>query len=265
MIVEILCVGNELLSGITLNTNAHWIAGQVAGVGGTVSRVTVIRDDLAEISSALRESLARKPDILVMTGGLGATYDDLTLEGVALALGKRVMLDDRAVEMLKRSYAFRKLHYGLTSERLKMAKIPEGSTPIQNLVGSAPAVMDQAGRTKIFCLQGVPSEMKAIFEKHVMPLVKEGVGKFVAQEINYNVRGVTEAMIAPALLRIVGSYPKDGIYLKTHPRGYYRKKTPQIRVQLISRGTGKKEVKERLEAIAKTIEKEVEALGGRVC
>jgi molybdenum cofactor synthesis domain-containing protein len=265
MIVEILCVGNELLSGITLNTNAHWIAIQVAGTGGTVSRVTVVRDDLGEISGAVKESLARRPDILVMTGGLGATYDDLTLEGVALALRKKIILDDRAVKMLKKSYSFRRLHYELTNERLKMAKIPEGSTPIQNLVGSAPGVMEQAGATKIFCLQGVPSEMKAIFEKHVLPLIKEGVGTFVAQEVNYNVRAVTEAMIAPALLRIVGSYPRDGIYLKTHPQGYYRKKTPQIRVQLISRGTDKKEVKKRLDAIAKTIEKEVAALGGRIC
>lgn len=265
MIIEVICVGNELLSGITLNTNAHWLAGQVASAGGTVKRVTVVRDDLGEISTAIKESLARKPDILVMTGGLGATYDDLTLEGVALALGKKIVLDDRAVEMLRKSYAVRKLDYDLTQERLKMAKIPEGSTPIQNLLGSAPAIMEQAGRTKIFCLQGVPSEMKAIFEKHVLPLVKEGVGRFVAQEINYDVRGVTEAMIAPALARIVGLRPRDAIYLKTHPRGYYRKKTPQIRVQLISRGSDKKEVKKRLGAIAKIIEKEVAELGGRIC
>jgi molybdenum cofactor synthesis domain-containing protein len=265
MIVEILCVGNELLSGITLNTNAHWLAGQIAAVGGTVDRVTVVRDDLGEISGAVKESLARGPDILVMTGGLGATYDDLTLEGVALALGKKIVLDDRAVEMIRRSYAHRKLDYELTKERLKMARIPEGSTPIQNLVGSAPAIMEQAGGTRIFCLQGVPSEMNAIFEKRVLPLVKEGVGRFIAKEINYDVRGVTEAMIAPALLRIVGSHPKDAIYLKTHPRGYFRKKTPQIRVQLISRGADNKEVKKRLSAIAKTIEKEVKDLGGRIC
>ena len=265
MMIEILCVGNELLSGITLNTNAHWLAGEIAGAGGTVSRVTVVRDDLGAISTSVKESLARKPDILVMTGGLGATYDDLTLEGVALALSKKIVLDDRAVEMIRKSYAVRKLHYELTEARLKMARIPEGSTPIQNLVGSAPAVMEQAGGTKIFCLQGVPSEMKAIFEKHIMPLVKEGVGKFVAKEINYDVRGVTEAMIAPALARIVGSHPKDAIYLKTHPKGYYRKKTPQIRVQLISRGNDEKEVKKRLDSIAKTIEKEVASLGGKIC
>ena len=265
MIIEVLCVGNELLSGITLNTNAHWLAGQIAAVGGTISRVMVVRDDLAEISGAVKESLTRNPDILVMTGGLGATYDDLTLEGVALALGKKIVLDERAVEMIRKSYAFRKLHYELTKERLKMARIPEGSTPIQNLVGSAPAVMEQAGGTRIFCLQGVPSEMKAIFEKYVLPLIKEDVGAFAAQEVNYEVSGITEAMIAPALLRIVSSYPRDGIYLKTHPRGYYRKKTPRIRIQLISRGADKKEVKKRLDAIAKVIEKDVEDLGGRIC
>jgi nicotinamide-nucleotide amidase len=265
MMIEILCVGNELLSGITLNTNAHWLAGQVAAAGGTISRVTVVSDDIGEISTAVKESLARKPDILVMTGGLGATYDDLTLEGVALALGKKIILDDRAVEMIRKSYAFRKLHYELTRERMKMAKIPEGSAPIQNLIGSAPAVFMQNGGTRIFCLQGVPPEMKAIFEKHVLPLVKEGVGRFVAQEINYDVRGVTEAMIAPALLKIVGSHPKEAIYLKTHPRGYYRKKTPQIRVQLISRGSDKKEVRKRLNAIAKIIEQEIAELGGRIC
>lgn len=265
MMIEILCVGNELLSGITLNTNAHWLAGQIAAAGGTISRLTVVRDDLGEISTAIKESLARKPDILVMTGGLGATYDDLTLEGVALALGKKIILDGRAVEMIRKSYAVRKLDYELTRERLKMAKIPEDSTPIQNLIGSAPAVFLQDGETKIFCLQGVPPEMKAIFEKRVLPLVKEGVGRFVAQEINYDVRGVTEAMIAPLLLKIVGSHPKEAIYLKTHPRGYYRKKTPQIRVQLISRGSDKKKVRKRLDAIAKIIEQEIARLGGRIC
>jgi molybdenum cofactor synthesis domain-containing protein len=265
MIVEILCVGNELLSGITLNSNAHWLAAQIAAAGGTVKRVTVVGDDLAEISATVSESLARKPDILITTGGLGATYDDMTLEAVAAALGKKVVLDERAVIMLKKSYAVHELDYELTEARLKMAKIPEGSTPIQNLLGSAPAVFVQPGSTKIFSLQGVPPEMKAIFERHILPVVKEGVGRFVAQEVNYSVRGITEAMIAPTLLRIVGSHPRDAIYLKTHPRGYYRKKTPQIRIQLISRGSDKKEVKKRLDAIAKTIEKEVAVLGGKLC
>ncbi|HZB00408.1 MAG TPA: molybdopterin-binding protein [Nitrososphaera sp.] len=265
MIVEILCIGTELLSGITLNTNAYWLCSEITNVGGVMRRVTVVRDDLIEISSAVRESLARKPNILITTGGLGATYDDMTLEGLAVALGKKVELDNRAVEMLKKSYARRKLHYELTESRLKMATIPEGSTPIQNPVGSAPAVMEQAGGISIFCLPGVPSEMKAIFEEHILPLIKKSVGKFVAEELNYNTKGLTEAMIAPVLIKIVKSHPKNMIYLKTHPRGYYRKKTPQIKIQMISRGDDEKEVKNRLVAISKVIEKEIVKRGGIIC
>jgi nicotinamide-nucleotide amidase len=265
MIVEILCIGTELLSGITLNTNAYWLCSEITNVGGVVRRVTVVRDDLSEISSATRESLARKPNILITTGGLGATYDDITLEALATAFGKKVVLDSRAVEMLKKSYARHKLHYELTESRLKMATIPEGSTPIQNPIGSAPAITEQAGGISIFCLPGVPSEMKAIFEEHILPRIKKSVGKFVAEELNYNARGLTEAMIAPMLIEIVKSHPKNMIYLKTHPRGYYRKKTPQIKIQLISRGDNEKEVKNRLATISKVIEKEVVKRGGIIC
>jgi len=265
MKIEILCVGSELLSGITLNTNGHWLACQIASAGGTLSRVTVVKDDLVEISSAIKESLARKPGILITTGGLGSTYDDLTLEGAARALGKKVALDSRAVEMLKESYARRSLKYELTEARLKMATIPVGSMPISNPVGSAPAIMEKSGRTKIFCLPGVPSEMQAIFEQNIMPLIKKDVGAFFVQEVNYEVRGITEAMIASALVRTVRSHPRQAVYLKTHPRGYLRKKIPRIRVQMVSRGSDEKQVKKRLRSMAKAIEKEVERLGGRIC
>lgn len=265
MIVEILCIGTELLSGITLNTNAYWLCGEITNVGGIVGRVTVVCDDLSEISSAITESLARKPNILITTGGLGATYDDRTFEGLAAALGKKVVLDSRAVEMLKKSYVRHKLHYELTESRLKMATIPEGSTPIQNPVGSAPAIREQAGGISIFCLPGVPSEMKTIFKEQILPRIKKSVGKFVAEELNYNTRGLTEAMIAPVLIEIVKSHPKNIIYLKTYPRGYYRKKTPQIKIQMISRGDNEKEVKNRLERISKVIEKEIVKRGGIIC
>ncbi|MER3407715.1 MAG: competence damage-inducible protein A [Nitrososphaera sp.] len=264
MIIEILCVGNELLSGITLNTNSHWLCGQVAAAGGTVNRVTVVRDELAAISSAVREILARRPDILVTTGGLGATYDDMTLEGVAAALGRRVAVDRQAVQMLRESYRRRGLHYRLTKARLKMATIPEGSVPIANPVGSAPSVSIDVEKTKIFCVPGVPSEMKAIFKKQILPLIKEGVGAFVAKEVNYMVTGVSEAMIAPALLKIVGANPGHAMYIKTHPRGYLKKTTPRIRVQIICKGADRKEVQERLQKVSEQILKEAARLGGRI-
>ena len=103
--IEILSVGNELLSGITINTNAHWISQKITEVGGFVKRITVIRDDINEISLAIKESIARKPNWLVISGGLGPTYDDKTLQGVGLGLGMDLVLDNTAVEMLKKSYA----------------------------------------------------------------------------------------------------------------------------------------------------------------
>jgi nicotinamide-nucleotide amidase len=224
----------------------------------------VVRDELPEISAAVKESLARAPDLLVITGGLGATYDDMTLEGLAMALGRKVLLDQKAVEMIKKSHARRKLDYEMTPARLKMATIPEGSTPLQNPVGSAPAVFIDSG-AKIFSLPGVPSEMKAIFRKHVLPIVKKGVGEFVVKELKYNVRGVTEGMLAPMLIKIVGSHPRQALYLKTHPRGWFRKKTPQIMVQMVSRGASEREVQKRLDSVARAIEKEIAKLGGRIC
>src|SRR5215212_5899353 len=101
---EILCIGNELLSGITVNTNAHWISQKITEVGGLVKRITVISDDVKEISLAVKESIARKPNWLVISGGLGPTYDDKTLQGVGLGLGVELVLDNTAVEMLKNSY-----------------------------------------------------------------------------------------------------------------------------------------------------------------
>src|SRR5918912_2013715 len=135
--------------------------------------------------------------------------------------------------MRKKRYEGHKLHYELTESRLKMAIIPEGSTPIQNPVGSAPAIVEQAGGISIFCLPGVPPEMKAIFKELILPRIKKSIGTFVAEELNYNTRGLTEAMIAPVLIEIVKSHPKNMIYLKTHPRGYYTKKNPKINIQLL--------------------------------
>src|SRR5690349_24877684 len=93
-ISEILCIGNELLSGTVVNTNAQWISKKITNIGGLIKRVTVVRDDINEIASIVKEILARKPNWLIISGGLGPTYDDKTLEGVAMALGTDLVLDE---------------------------------------------------------------------------------------------------------------------------------------------------------------------------
>ena len=85
--VEVITVGNELLSGRVVNTNASWIASRVTGLGGVVKRITTVSDDVEECSAAIRDALTRRPKLIITTGGLGPTFDDRTLESIALALG----------------------------------------------------------------------------------------------------------------------------------------------------------------------------------
>ena len=271
---EISCVGNELLSGITINMNAYWLSKKITEVGGSVKRITVIRDDVDEISLAVRESIARKPDWLIISGGLGPTYDDKTLQGVASGLRLELELDNMALDMLKKSYSRQSMNYELNEIRLKMAKIPVGSTPIQNPVGSAPSILIETDETKIVCLPGVPKEMEAIFLESILPEMKKIVGDFHIVESSYETIGVSEAMLAPTLSEIVDSNPQDSIYLKTHPLGLVpltkhiypsdSKNAPRMRVQIISKGHNKAEVQRRFDNISKILFEEISRLKGKI-
>jgi nicotinamide-nucleotide amidase len=128
--MEIICVGNELLIGKTLNTNAQWIAEQATALGITVKRVTVVADDVNEIANAIRETLRRKPQFMVTTGGLGPTFDDKTLEGIAEALNRKLAVNPKALKMVREKYAAYARAKGtetveLTQARIKMATLPE--------------------------------------------------------------------------------------------------------------------------------------------
>ncbi|MCK4474444.1 competence damage-inducible protein A, partial [Candidatus Bathyarchaeota archaeon] len=144
--MEIICVGNELLIGKTLNTNAHWLAKRITSLGSSVKRITVVGDEVNEIAKAVREALQRKPRFIITVGGLGPTFDDKTLEGVAEALKGELEVDEKALEMVKEKYETyfregRMERAELTPPRVKMARLPKGAKPLPNPVGTAPGVM----------------------------------------------------------------------------------------------------------------------------
>lgn len=260
--VEILCIGNEILSGITLNTNAYWICKKVARIGGLVTRVLSVRDDLKEIDDAIKNSLKRGPDWLITCGGLGPTYDDMTLIGVSRSLGKKLILNSSAVRMIKDSYKNRGQDVKLTNARLKMAMIPEGSLPVPNPVGNAPAVEIKSKKTRIVCLPGVPLEMKAIFSASILGRIKTEVGKFIARQNYYYVEGVGEATLARTLSKVVKKFPPEVLYLKTHPQGHIRKNIPVMRIQIISKGNRRADVEKVLEKVSKDLILQVKEKGG---
>jgi nicotinamide-nucleotide amidase len=263
--VEILCIGNELLSGITIDTNAHWLSQKITESGGCVKRITIVRDDVDEISLEIKESLARKPKWLIISGGLGPTYDDKTLKGLAMSVGVALALDNRAVEMLRKSYSrYLANYYELNEIQLKMATIPIGSIPIQNPVGTAPSVLIETAETNIICLPGVPKELQAIFLERILPQIKKIIGDFHITESSHEVIGVTEGMLGPILNKIVESNLPDSIYLKTHPRGHTSDNKPMLLVHIVSRGRDKSEVETRYNNISRMMLEEIHRLGGKI-
>ncbi len=233
---EIIVVGNELLNGTTLDTNSHWMSQELTALGVKVTRKTTIRDELSVISATFRECLAREPRWLFSIGGLGPTYDDMTIEGLAKSLKKELYQDPVAVQMLRASYERRRKLFNRPIRRmpkssLKMAMIPRGSTPLGNSVGSAAGVLVKARSTTIASFPGVPSEMKAIFTEQVVPLIKKESSQFVNAEEWLELLGTSESRLAPMVLKISRKY-SPLLYIKSHPMGFEKGKS-LIHVQII--------------------------------
>src|SRR5262249_55293269 len=130
--VEILAVGNELLIGQTMDTNSNWLAKKLHAVGWRVERITVVKDSLSAISEGVSEALGRNPQFLLTVGGLGPTYDDMTLKGVSLAIGKPLTLNRDALRSILKRYNATGRPTGLTTHRRKMAMLPKGAQPLTN-------------------------------------------------------------------------------------------------------------------------------------
>lgn len=219
--IEFLAVGKELLIGRTLNTNAHWAGRRLALMGTMITRMTTVDDDLVEISTGLREILRRNPDFVVVAGGLGPTPDDMTLKGIALGLSRPLGLSGEALERIKEHYAaIGRADMPLTPARMKMATLPEGATPLENSEGTAPGVRIQGRKTVIFCLPGVPVEMKAIFRRSVEPEIRAKLGRLYRKALRLRIDGVFESDLAPLIGRELLDHP--GAYIKSHPRGLRR-------------------------------------------
>lgn len=228
--VELLCVGNELLLGKTVDTNATWLAGRITSLGGTVNRVTTVRDDVREIQAATREILGRRPDFLITSGGLGPTFDDVTIQGVALATRLPLRVNKEALSQIKTRYReiFSSHRFTLTRFRLKMATFPLSARPISNAVGTAPGMMVRFQKTTTICLPGVPKELRAIFSQHIAPMITAKSGKSGHISRTIEVSRIFESELAPLIDRVMRQ--EREIYIKSHPQGGEGRDSSRIRL-----------------------------------
>ena len=249
--MEIICVGNELLIGKTINTNAHWMGKQATNLGVNVKRITIVQDNVDEIAKVIREAVHRKPQFIVTTGGLGPTFDDKTLEGIAKALNRKLEINEKALAMVRARYIeYTKTRHlpetEITPARAKMATLPEKTEPINNPIGTAPGVRVDLKGTVLFALPGVPSEMEAIFTETIAPLLKQVVGDRVFCEKSIFVDNMMESRLAPLIDEVMGA--NKGVYIKSHPMAAENK--PHIEIHLTASA---KEEEKPMETIMKAV------------
>ncbi len=209
---EIVCLGNELLIGVTTNTNATFIGEQLTKLGIEVRRITCIRDDLDLAVEFFHELFQREPDIIIVSGGLGPTYDDIQMEVLSKATNIELVKTSKALEQIEKYYSSRNL--SLTEEREKMAYLPSNALVFDNNVGSAPGCHFEYNGMNIYCLPGVPTEMKDIMTRHIIPKLKE-VNNEELIEKKFQIFGCVESQLAPYINDLKNEYMN--LYIKSHP------------------------------------------------
>jgi len=193
---SIISVGNELLMGQTLDSNSAYISSRLLSAGLPVVGVFTTADDIDSIVKSLERAVSDS-DVVIMTGGLGPTDDDITRQALAQFLGVQLELREEFLEQLKTFFAQR----GVTMpQRCETeARIPAGARALPNKLGSAPAILAEYKGKKIVALPGVPAEMKQIFEDDVFTELQEYAGEQVIVVQKLKCFGAAEAQIADKL------------------------------------------------------------------
>ncbi|MGI5863109.1 MAG: CinA family nicotinamide mononucleotide deamidase-related protein [Myxococcales bacterium] len=241
MRIELLCTGNELLDGSVLDTNAAYLAEKTFALGVPVARKETLPDDLPALADALR-AMGERADFVVVSGGLGPTPDDLTLEAAALAAGVKLETDPSIVAHLKALFARRGFRFTPNNER--QARVPRGGQAILNPFGTAPMVTLRIGRADCFLLPGVPREFRSLFDLEVLPRLEARL----AAEPNrvhraartLKVFGIGESMLDNAVAELPAKHP--------HVYFGYRTHAPENHLKLIAEGSTAEEAKARLAA-----------------
>jgi len=209
MNAEILSVGTELLLGGIVNTDAQYLSEKLAGLGIPVYYQTVVGDNAVRLRRALKSAFERA-DIVITTGGLGPTGDDITKEAAAEFFGRALVEDAESLENLRRMFTARGR---MPESNMKQALIPEGATAVQNGNGTAPGIIIEEGGKTLILLPGPPNEMKPMFDEHIEEYLRKRLAAFNQNQSYFShpihIVGVGESMAETMI--------KDLIDAQTNP------------------------------------------------
>jgi len=215
---SLLAIGNELLNGEIRDLNLYTLSQSLTHLGFCVNQAVIVRDSPDSIGSGLGYLLASRPDVVLCSGGLGPTGDDLTLQSLAQYLGRDLVQNVEARRMVEAQYdqlmaAGYLEQRGPEAAREKMARLPDGARPLPNPVGTAPAVCVEVQGTILYVLPGVPAELDAIFAASVVPELRQRFSLGFWAHAALRVFVDDEADVAGPLKQATTLHPE--VYLKS--------------------------------------------------
>lgn len=246
---EILCIGTEILMGDIINTNAAYIAKELAGLGINVYHQSVVGDNPQRLKESLALAFSRA-DIVITTGGLGPTYDDLSKETIAAYFNRKLVMDEESLHAIE--CHFLRLNRVMTDNNKKQAMMPEGCVIFANHNGTAPGCAiegegEQQGKTAIM-LPGPPREMKPMFEQGVKPfLLKDSDTRLVSHTMHFF--GIGESMLESILHELMEE--------STNPTVAPYAKTGEVQLRVTARVKQGEDAEALLQPVMKQIKEKV--------
>ncbi len=235
---EIITSGTEILLGDIVDTNAAWLAQQLRDIGVNLYYKTTVGDNEPRLRGVIELGMTRS-DVIIITGGLGPTVDDITRDAIANATDRPLRLHENALETLKQRFA----RFGavMTDNNRQQALIPEGAILLENPVGTAPGFIVETERCAVIALPGVPREMKEMFTRSVGPYLRARMG--------------SEAVIRRRILRTFGIGEStidarlDALMRRSNPTVGLAAKTGQVDIRIAARAEDAATAEQMLDAI----------------
>ncbi|NQS99945.1 MAG: competence/damage-inducible protein A [Candidatus Omnitrophica bacterium] len=249
MHAEIVCIGTEITQGEIVNSNASYLSKKLAQLGIDVCYHTTVDDDSVRLYTALKRAMHRS-DIVITTGGLGPTVDDITLGIIGQATQKKMILNPQILRNIKDH--FHQRHIAMPKDNVRMALVPEGARPLKNEVGTAPGLIMPNESKVLVALPGVPAEMRAMMERDVIAYLAK---HFPAQKaiVSRTIRttGLAESQVNQRVKDILKLEPPTtvGIYVHTHC----------VDLTITARAKSKLQAKKLIAAVEKKIRSRLKA------
>ncbi len=241
MTAELICVGTEILLGNIVNTNAAFISQKLARLGISCFYQIVVGDNGGRLKEVL-ENAVKRSDIVILSGGLGPTEDDLTKETASEVMGRKLSEDEKALKQIVKFFEKRKMT--MTDNNRKQALVPEGSVVLYNKNGTAPGIIIESDACKVILLPGPPGELIPMWDTYVDEYLRKLSPEILVSE-TVKICGSGESMVETQL--------KDLIDAQTNPTIATYAKVGEVHVRVTAKGTDEKECRKLIKPVVKEI------------